>query len=137
MMNFDTDLDRQGVTRLVKTEMVIEEEVVVRQRPSVARRHLLNQEWGWEEIRDYVVTEIEKRIGQFPRVIYKEDAIFKRFVREWGDQAAGIARYAFETMDGRWGGAPININRFCEKSDPFFARPISERLVTSVLPTDW
>lgn len=86
-------------------------------------------EWGWEQLRDYCVDQIVVLHGPFPRTKpYAEMAIFQRFCKEWGPDAPRIARYAFEICHGRWGGAPISLNRFCKDSDPFFAKPIADKI---------
>ena len=144
MRNFDTELDRQGVSRMVATaptvsttvEVVVEEEVSVIRRPSTSRAYLGKSQWAWDDLRDYVVAEIEARFGAFPRDSRKEAGIFKSFLSRWPDQAAEIARYAFEVCDGRWGGAPISVNRFCKGSDPYFAEKIVARLVETPVK-DW
>jgi hypothetical protein len=138
MRNFDTELDRQGVTRLVSSaiEVVVEESVQVIHRPSQARAFVGKDTWAWDDLRDYVVASIEERFGPFPRDSRKESGIFKSFLARWGEQARPIAEYAFVVTDGRWGGAPISVNRFCKGSDPYFAEVIAARLVESPVK-DW
>lgn len=128
LRNFDTELDTMGVARIVTTApVVVTEHVTV--RPSERRAYVAKDEWGWDDLRDYVVAEIEARFGPFPRTSAKEYGIFTAFLNRWGaERAQAIARHAFEVCDGRWAGAPISINRFCKGSDPFFAEPISQRL---------
>lgn len=111
---------------------VLTEEVTVTRRPSQARSDLLvaDEHWGWEEMRDYVVAQIEARTGTFPRDARKEASIFKRFCTKYTDLAPLVARYAFEVADGKWKGAPVSVNRFCKESDPYFADPILEHLVS-------
>ena len=124
LMNFDTELDRAGVTQITTTVQV-EEKVSVKPKLSSSKEFLGKTVWGWRELRDYVVIEIERRYGAFPRDQRKEYGIFNSFVNRWGaEDAQAIARYAFEMLDGRWAGAPISIFRFCKGSDDFFARPI-------------
>lgn len=138
LRNFDTELDQQGVTRLVTTttEVVVEESVRVVHKPSQLRAYLGKTDWSWDDLRDYVVAQIEDRFGAFPRDARKESGIFKSFLARWGDKAQPIAQYAFEVTDGRWGGAPISVNRFCKGSDPYFAEKIAARLVESPVK-DW
>ena len=133
MKNFDTILDVQGVTRLVSTtEVVIEETVKVIHKPSEVRSYVGKDDWSWDDLRNYVVVQIEERLGVFPRDSRKEAGIFKSFLSRWPEgQAQAIARYAFEVCDGRWAGAPISVNRFCKGSDPYFAAKIVDRLVQS------
>lgn len=124
LMNFDTDLDQPGVTQIT-TAVEVEESVKIKHKPSVSREYLGKAVWGWRDLRDYVVYEIQERHGAFPRDQRKEYGIFTSFVNRWGaEDAQAIARYAFEMLDGRWAGAPISIYRFCKGSDDFFARPI-------------
>lgn len=130
LMDFDTDLS--GSTRVVvkTTAPVVTERVTVTVAPSAASTHVLKgeSEWGWEELRDYVVASIEKRHGAFPRNFKTEASIFKSFIGRWGTQAPAIARFAFDFADGMWHNAPISVNRFCKASDVYFAIPISQRL---------
>lgn len=118
------------VVHEVSQEVHVVETVEVIQRPSEVRTDLLTPEssWGWEEVRDYVVAQIEARTGTFPRDARKEASIFQRFCRQFGPDAPAIARFAFEVADGRWKGAPIGINRFCKASDSWFADPILARI---------
>jgi hypothetical protein len=102
-----------------------------------SRAHLHNPgRWGWKELRDYVVTEIEARFGPMPnRNLHHEYGIFTRFVapREkggWGEQAKDIARFAFEVMDGRWRGRQVSIYHFSKNQDREFAEVIAARLKT-------
>lgn len=129
LVNYDDDLDLgTSVTVTQPAAPVIVERVVVRQIPSAT--HLLKSEsdWGWEEVRDYVVRAIEQAHGPFPRNSKTEHSIFKGFVKRWGSQAGPIARFVFEQTGGMWKGAPVSVNRFCQASDKYFAQPISERL---------
>lgn len=140
LRDFDTELDRAGVTRLVvrhePAEVVTEvptvvERVTIRPLPTAhGAAHLTkaDEEWDWEALRDYVVRAIEQRHGPFPRNFKTEHSIFKSFVSRWGKQAPAIARYAFEVCDGMWSNAPISINRFCKGSDQYFAAVINSRL---------
>lgn len=99
--------------------------------PAPARTDLLVPEssWGWEQVRDYVVTQIVDRFGPFPRDSKREYGIFSRFTSTHGPvEAIRIARYAFEVCDGWWCGAPISVTRFCKGSDEYFSRVILNRL---------
>lgn len=108
----------------------IVEKVSVAVVASSARGYLLKQDsqWTWSDLRDYVVAEIERCSGTFPRNQRKEQGIFTRFMAEFGADAPIIARYSFEVCNGWWANAPISINRFCKGSDPFFSGPILRRL---------
>lgn len=132
VLNFDTELDECGVTRLTKAADHQAETPVGRPTVSQSRTHILTQEadWTWEQMRDFVVTEIETRFGPFPRNPIKEKAIFNAFIGRWNGQSVAIAKAAFDVFDGWWQSAPVSINRFCKNSDPFFAAPIADRLST-------
>jgi hypothetical protein len=84
--------------------------------------------WTWEDLRDYVMGQIEQFHGPQVRNALKEASTFKGFKNRHGDKAAAIARFAFENQRGMWQRAPIAVNRFCRASDPYFADVISERL---------
>ena len=109
---------------------VVEERVTVTPVASVTRSWLLKEpaEWGWRELRDYVVHEIESRFGPFPRDAVREASIFKSFVSRYGTASAFIAQAAFEIYQGWWANAPISTNRFCKASDKFFGDVILGRL---------
>ena len=144
LQDFDSELDVARTNRLVvKTEVpsiTDTIEVEINHAPPRARREerrsyfdVPDEEWTWENLRDYVVHEIEQRFGMFPRG-YAEIGIFKRFVATWGAQSAAIARYVFEIENGWWLNRPVTITRFCIKSDKFFARPISQKLLDARRP---
>jgi hypothetical protein len=88
-----------------------------------------DETWDWEDLRNYVIHEIERRHGAQPRDSRKEFGIFNSFMNRWGSQAVPIARFAFEISDGRWMGAPIKMTRFCKESDKVFGSVIAEKLV--------
>lgn len=129
LMNFDDDVIETTPTLSVQqTSPVITQSVVV--RPSASSKHVLKpvDQWGWEEVRDYVVTSIEAKHGPFPRNFKTEGSIFKSFANRWGAQAGPIAKVAFTEFEGMWRGAPISVNRFCVASDKYFSQPLSERI---------
>ena len=128
LRHIDTELDR--ARQAGTTTVVVTEQVTVTPRPAEGRSWLLKPpaQWGWEEVRDYVVHEIEARFGAFPRNFKTEHSIFKSFATRWGAQAGPIAILAFDTLNGYWAGAPISVNRFCKNSDQFFAAEIAQRL---------
>lgn len=114
-----------------ETSVKVMERVSVTSLPSTSRGHLMrpDSEWTWSDLRDYVISEIEKCSGVFPRNQRKEQGIFNRFHSEFGpEESAAIARHAFEVCNGWWANAPISVNRFCRGSDDFFARPILSKL---------
>lgn len=133
LRNFDDVDTMPRQARVATPTVVVTETVTLTQRPSEARAFVAKDEasWGWDDLRDYVVAQIEQRFGVFPRDAKKEAGIFKAFLSRYGDKAPAIARYAFETCDGFWCGAPISVNRFCKGSDPYFGDKIVERLVAS------
>jgi hypothetical protein len=83
-----------------------------------------DNEWGWEELRAYVVDQVESLFGPFPRDLPKEVSIMKSFTERFGKDAPRIARAAYEVHKGYWGGAPIRLSRFTRASDEWFARVI-------------
>jgi hypothetical protein len=89
-----------------------------------------DSEWGWQELRDYVVAAIEARFGPFPRHLPQEVSVMKSFMERFGTDAPRIARYAFESpvTKGMWGNAPIRVTRFTRASDEWFAKPILKQL---------
>jgi hypothetical protein len=88
-----------------------------------------DDEWGWEDLRDYVMREMEAVHGPQVRNSIKEKSIFSSFITRHGSAtSAAIARFAFGFSKGMWANAPISVNRFCKGSDRFFADPIKQRL---------
>ena len=139
LRNFDTDLDTTGQQRMVtpRPEPVVQITQTVTSMPrSSAAAYVAksDERWGWDDLRDYVVAQIEGKFGPFPRDVRKEAGIFKSFVARHPEHAAAIARYAFETSGGFWMGAPIQVTRFCKGSDPYFAEPIVKRLTDVSTP---
>lgn len=131
LLNFDTDLDRAGVVRQVRTTSPSGiTETVRAHRPNEAKTFLLGDErsWNWRQVRDYVIDQIEQRQGTFHREGGKEYGIFMSFCGRWGDKAGPIARYAFEVCDGIWRDQPITVTRFTKGADPYFAVVIADRL---------
>jgi hypothetical protein len=131
LINFDDDTDT--ITAPVTVQQatpVIVQSVAVKPAPSAGSKHVLKpvEAWGWEELRDYVVSSIEKIHGPFPRNFKTEGSIFKSFCNRWGTQAGPIAQMAFTQFEGMWKGSPISVNRFCIASDVYFAAPLAERL---------
>ena len=121
LANLDTFVKREHVVQVP--------DVTVHATVTTSRMHLASEVWTWESLRDYVLSEIERGFGAFPRQPLKERGIFIGFINRWGaENAQRIARYAFEVEGGRWLGAPMNIYRFSESNDPAFAKPIAERL---------
>lgn len=122
LINVETDLDQHGVTRMSVRRDVL---------PPVAKRlDVTTDEWTWRELRDYVEAELQSRGGPMERSgEFRDVGIYKGFIKRWGsERARKIARAAFELYEGRWGGAPITVTRFCQGNDPFFGSVIAERL---------
>lgn len=116
-------LSLSGIT--VSQSVTITERVEV--RPAGYKFKADNQ-WGWEELRDYVVAQVEERFGPFPRDLPKEVSIMKSFTERFGPNAPRIARAAYEVHKGMWGGAPIRLTRFTRASDAWFAQVILAQL---------
>lgn len=136
MINFMSELDKSFATpdalqssSQIQVAPVVTQSVTIR-RPETRATHVSAQSsaWTWENLRDYVVSRIEATSGPFPRDPLKEKGVFSGFVTRWGVLAGPIAEFAFETMEGRWKGSPVSVNRFCKASDPYFAKEIAERL---------
>lgn len=90
---------------------------------------LPDDQWTPADLRDYAVTQICDLFGPLAaRNPAVEMSIFKGFASRWGAQAPAILRYAFVINKGWWNSAPITLNRFCAKSDPYFAAEIVKRL---------
>jgi hypothetical protein len=129
LRNFDTELDLKATQRLTVPGATITETVTVHRQPSQATAYLGKgaEQWTWSDLRDYVVREVEKRFGLFPRDHVKEKAIFSSFMGRY-PQAVEIARYLFDVCDGYWMGAPVSVFRFTKGSDPYCADKIVARL---------
>jgi len=141
LRNFDTEIDEVPtvhdddpvVIHEVTVEVTATSEITATYtevpQDDDSRRHLIGDGgWDWHQLQDYVVGELLARFGPFPRDPLKESGIFKRFVKQYGAYAEPIARFAFEVGNGYWKGSPVSVNRFCAKSDPYFAAPIAKHL---------
>lgn len=103
----------------------------VRVIPIASAAYLAKDESTWtaEDLRDYVMGQIESWHGPQLRNPVKELAIVRAFIKRRGlEQAVKIARVAFEVERGVWNRAPISINRFCAASDPYFADKLAQNL---------
>ena len=133
MINFDA-IAREYAQRTAGQQTPTETVQVVTERVHVTAvsgaAYLLKEDsqWSWEDLRDYVMGQIEEFHGPQLRNTMKESSVFKGFMARHGVKAVGIARFAFEQQRGMWQRAPISVNRFCKGSDPYFADPISARL---------
>lgn len=132
LVYFDSELDLTSSVRVVETATIVptvSDAVAVDQPVRTAFLAKEYQDWCWEDLRDYVAREIIQRFGVFPRDPRKEYGIFTSFVNRWGiEMAVAIAKYAYETHDGIWKGAPVRMQRFCKGSDPYFSVPIATYL---------
>ena len=99
-------------------------------RQQSAASHLIStgEQWSWQQLRDYVVTQIQHFHGPQPSNPVKEKSIFTGFLSRWGSDAVIVAKAAFEVHEGMWHSAPISVNRFCRASDAYFAAPILDRI---------
>jgi hypothetical protein len=139
MINFTTDLDvatgaHQSGRHIAASTVVpvVTESLTIRRHSNPDQRRSYvgrpDDQWTWQNMRDYVMSQMEARFGQIDRNPMKERGIFLGFLNRWGAQAPRIARFALETCEGIWQGNRIDINRFCKKSDPWFAAQIAQRL---------
>jgi hypothetical protein len=83
------------------------------------------EQWGWSELRDYIVVESERRFGPTPRNPAKEAGIVRSFMDRWGGLAVPIAKRAFTAHEGVWRGAPVRIERFSKACDDWFAQQVA------------
>lgn len=133
MLDLDVDLmdfDIEDLPTTTKVQPVIVEKVTLRpSRTETAHVAVPTSQWNWSDLRDYIITEVEKRHGPQVRDAMKEASVIKSFITRWGiDQAVAIAKAAFDVHDGMWRNAPISINRFCKGSDDYFAGVIAQNL---------
>lgn len=116
---------------LSEAPAVVTQEVTTSRTGTAESSFLLKPaaQWTWSDLRDYVITEAEKRFGPQVRDPKKEAGIFKGFIGRYGIQdAVMIAMTAFEVYQGTWRSAPIGVTRFTKGNDPFFADVILGRL---------
>jgi hypothetical protein len=99
-------------------------------KPGIPSFHVppLASSLDWEQLRDYVVEQIEAIHGPFPREPRRENTIFMGFYGRWEDLALPIAKHAFEEAKGFWLGAPVSVARFERSSDAVFATKIAAQL---------
>lgn len=116
---------------LSKAPAQVVQEVTTTRTGTTESAYLLKPaaQWTWQDLRDYVVTEAEKRFGPQVRDPKKETGIFKGFMQRHGaEDAVLVAMAAFEVYEGTWRSAPVTVNRFCRNSDPFFSEVILARV---------
>jgi hypothetical protein len=118
------------VVRVTERAPTIRENVTVTSRES--RTTFIGKDpatWTADDLRSYVVTQIEQRHGAWPRKAPQEVSIFTSYVNRYGEFAGRIAVYVFQDLKGYWRGAPVNHpNRFSKGSDEWFGDVIRERL---------
>lgn len=116
---------------LAEAPAQVTQEVTTSRTGTTESSYLLKtaSQWTWSDLRDYVVTEAEKRFGPQARDPKKESGIFKGFITRHGtEDAVLVAMAAFEVYEGTWRKAPITVTRFTKGNDPFFADVILARL---------
>lgn len=124
MINFSTN--RASTTTLVESVVPVVEETITikpRLRPVIKQTQV-----DWEQVRDYVLEQIEKAHGPQVHDERKANTIFMAFAARWPEQAMEIAQYAFEESKGFWKGSPVLVARFHRTSDNYFAVPIATLL---------
>lgn len=126
---------RQAKVR--QQEIVQQVPVQVRQEVTTSRvgtaesAYLLKPaaQWTWEDLRDYVITEAEKRGGPQIRNAAKEAGILKAFINRHGiADAVLVAQAAFEIYEGVWRSTPVTVTRFTKNNDSYFAEVILGRV---------
>lgn len=116
---------------LSQAPAVVTQEVTTSRTGTTESSFLLKPagQWTWQDLRDYVITQAEKRFGPQVRDPKKEAGIFKGFIARHGiEDAVTVAMAAFEVFEGTWRSAPIGVTRFTRGNDPFFADIILARL---------
>jgi hypothetical protein len=118
----------EHVTEIMTGPIITQEtraQVTVTATPSTkASAFLLKRamDWTWQDLRDYVITEITERFGVPQRDALKESIIFKAFIERHGIvNAVLIATCAYRIHHGIWRSAPITVTRFTKNNDPYFA----------------
>ena len=124
MINFSTA--RASTPTAVEVEVpVVQETITIKPR---LRPVMQQTQVDWEQLREYVLEQVEKAHGPQVRDQRKENTIFMAFAARWPEQAMEIARYAFEESEGFWKGSPVLVARFHRTSDNYFAVPIAALL---------
>lgn len=121
-------MDQQLSLAGVRQSVTISEQVEISPLGPASYMLKPDHEWGWEELRDYVVDQVEHHFGLFPRNLPQEVSVMKSFMERFGHNAPRIARCAYEVHKGYWGGAPVRLTRFARASDEWFARVILAQL---------
>ena len=122
----------QGIEEIVQeAPVVFHQEISATPTGTSEAAHLLKPaaEWTWSELRDYVITEIERRFGKMTRNPAKEAGIIKSFIGRYGvEDAVLIAMAAYEVYEGVWRSAPVRFERFTKGNDQYFSNIILARL---------
>lgn len=142
MKNFDTELDKKIIS--LESRVVVHAEVNLIKRSVRGRAYLAksDEDWTWQDLRDYVFYELDQRFGVVfvdpadQRWNFRVAGIFKGFLNSWGDKAPKIARYIFEVCDGMWEGKPMSISSFTKAYSSYWAHPISLRIFEGTT-SDW
>jgi hypothetical protein len=144
LLNFDSELDAarangQHTIQVTTSAPQVRETITITplppSEPAAARETRKTdigkpaEEWTWEDVRNYVVRQIETFHGEFPKDPARIASIFKGFHRRHGAMAGPIAVAAFDVHRGYWRGSPISVTRFCQGSDLYFSEPIKGRLL--------
>lgn len=131
MIDFGQINRPKAVEAVQQAPAVVTQAVATSKTSTSESAYLLKQadQWTWEDLRDYVVTEATKRFGPQIRNPAKESGIFKGFINRHGiADAVLVAQAAFEVYEGTWRSAPITVTRFTKGNDPYFAQVILARL---------
>lgn len=85
------------------------------------------EQWEWQDLRDYVVTECVDHGLQYQGDGFKEKAMFSAFLKRWPEgRGQQIALYAFQVAQGLWKGQLVNPTMFSKGFDPYFAVEIDQ-----------
>lgn len=120
---------RKGSTTGVRAESAVEthQEVVV-DATSATYVGMDPMQWGWRELRDYVVARQTRLHGSIERKDPAVEAgIFKGFLGRH-ERAVEIAVYVMEVCDGTWGRSMVGVGAFTKAADDWFANPILSRI---------
>lgn len=129
MLDFDVDLKTPTIVVRASASDTVTETVRVVPTQAVGYTAKEVAVWNWSDLRDYIVSQVERVHGPQVRDPKKEAGICKSFISRWGiKQAVAIAKAAFEVHGGMWRNAPITITRFTKNSDPYFAEIIVKNL---------
>lgn len=94
-----------------------------------SKGYLLKEDldWDWQDLRDFILDEMESRGISVDEPAAKVSGIIKSFFKRWDLKGIAIARNIFEIREGQWYNHPITITNFCENQDPYFAKPVFDQ----------